>query len=176
MLWHHTSITGRNISFIYVWMLSQPCVNTQFQLLSAAVQLPSEIAKNLIHVWILFTQLNLTIQLSYAWHRLFMQLILRRVNGFSACCAISCNLSVTPLPPIMLWSHKDVYNLERGRRGGVAVPNFRQFLLQFPLFRLLFALFPSFRNWKNKMSFLTNSYLFAIGLNRHTTNPLINVK
>ena len=111
-------LTGRNISFIYVWMLSQPCLNTQFQLLSAAIQLPSEIAKKFIHVWILFTQLNLTIQLSYAWHRLFMQLILRRVNCFSACCAISCNLSVTPLPPIMLWSHKDVYNLERGRRGG----------------------------------------------------------
>ena len=151
--------TGRNISFIYVWMLSQPCVNTQFQLLSAAIQLPSEIAKKFIHVWILFTQLNLTIQLSYAWHRLFMQLILRRVNWFSACCAISCNLSVTPLPPIMLWSHKDVYNLERGRRG-VAVPNFRQFFLQFPLFRLVFALFPNFRNWNNKMNFF-NKLLFV---------------
>ena len=85
--------TGRNISFIYVWMLSQPCLNTQFQLLSAAIQLPSEIAKKFIHVWILFTQLNLTIQLSYAWHRLFMQLILRRVNRFSACHAISCETS-----------------------------------------------------------------------------------
>ena len=87
------SLTGRNISFIYVWMLSQPCLNTQFQLLSAAIQLPSEIAKKFIHVWILFTQLNLTIQLSYAWHRLFMQLILRRVNWFSACCTISCETS-----------------------------------------------------------------------------------
>ena len=37
-------------------------------------------------------------------------------------------------------------DLEGGAQGGLAFPNFRQFFLQFPLFHLVFALFPNFRN------------------------------
>ena len=149
-----------------------------------------------------------------------MQLILRRVNWFSACYAISCEtsrhqrisllfhtslnadkiekygnterfdnftdqvrpicqkvillntgqcddtyapLSSTPLPPIMLWPHNDVYNLERERRGGSSS--------EFPSIfsSLLFALFPNFRNWNNKMSFF-DKLLFVCYWTQSTHN------